>query len=230
MKLVLLPGMDGTGRLFAPLLGRLDDRVEPVVIGYPEHEQLDYGQLHRFVRARLPRDEPFVLLGESFSGPIAIMLAAEAPAGLSGLILCATFARNPMPALAPFGRIAAGLPLKALPVSVIALALFGRASSSSLRKALNGALAGVATQVMRRRMSEVLDCDVSALAKTIRVPSLYLRGTKDRLVSLRSAHELQDCVPGLKIATLDAPHMVLQTMPAQSAELIHAFASELCTQ
>lgn len=99
MKLVLLPGMDGTGRLFAPLLSRLDESLEPVVIAYPEHEQLDYGQLHQFVRARLPEGEPFVLLGESFSGPVALTLAAAAPAGLCGLILCATFMRNPMPVL-----------------------------------------------------------------------------------------------------------------------------------
>lgn len=93
MKLVLLPGMDGTGRLFAPLLSRLDDRLEPVVIAYPGHEQLDYDQLHEFVRARLPKGEPFILLGESFSGPVAITLAATAPTGLCGLILCATFMR-----------------------------------------------------------------------------------------------------------------------------------------
>ena len=230
MKLVLLPGMDGTGRLFAPLLSRLDDSLEPVVIAYPEHEQLDYGRLHQFVRARLPEGEPFVLLGESFSGPVALTLAAAAPAGLCGLILCATFMRNPMPVLAPLGRIAAYLPLKALPAWVVAVPLFGRASTRPMRKTLDETLAAVAPRVMRQRMHAVFACDLDSSACAIRVPALYLRASGDHLVSLRSAHELQACMPGLKIASLDAPHMLLQTRPAEAAELIHAFAAGLPTQ
>ncbi len=33
------------------------------------------------VRAALPAGEPYILLGESFSGPIALALAAERPHG-----------------------------------------------------------------------------------------------------------------------------------------------------
>ncbi|UUZ51553.1 alpha/beta hydrolase [Massilia sp. B-10] len=49
------------------------------------------------MRSRLPPAEPYFLLGESFSGPVAIALAAERPPMLLGLILSCTFARNPLP-------------------------------------------------------------------------------------------------------------------------------------
>src|SRR5438477_10571709 len=96
VKLILMPGMDGTGELFAPLLRALGDSMESSVLQYPADEPLGYAELLPRVRAEIPRRAPFVLLGESFSGPLALMLAAEAPAGLRGVILCASFATSPV--------------------------------------------------------------------------------------------------------------------------------------
>src|SRR5262245_5039352 len=91
-KLILMPGMDGTGELFAPFLDALGDSIESCVLQYPTHEPLRYSELLPRVRAELPHSGSFVLLGESFSGPLALMLAAEQPAGLCGVVLCASFA------------------------------------------------------------------------------------------------------------------------------------------
>src|SRR5690349_15943355 len=67
-----------------------------MALNYPADEPLDYEQLLPQVLAALPSDRPFVLLGESFSGPLAVMAAATRPVGLLGVILCATFVRNPL--------------------------------------------------------------------------------------------------------------------------------------
>ena len=69
--LVLLPGMDGTGELFSPLIKELGPDIQTVVIRYPDLP-LDYAAHEAFARARLPSTGPFVVLGESFSGPIEI--------------------------------------------------------------------------------------------------------------------------------------------------------------
>src|SRR4051794_30021183 len=95
MKLVLLPGLDGTGLLFEPLLRVLPSHFAPLVISYPANEPLSYAQLLPLVRASLPVDEDYILLAESFSGPIAVELAASDPPRLKALILCATFLSNP---------------------------------------------------------------------------------------------------------------------------------------
>ncbi len=95
--LVLLPGMDGTGELFAPLVAALNSGFKTVVVRYPPNEVLSYAELESIARASLPTNEPFFILGESFSGPIAVSIAASAPPGLKGLILCASFVRNPQP-------------------------------------------------------------------------------------------------------------------------------------
>jgi hypothetical protein len=82
--LVLLPGLDGTGDLFQPLLSRLDRSIEPVVVRYPLAEPLGYEALTSIARRALPTTGPYVILGESFSGPIAVQLAAERSGELRG--------------------------------------------------------------------------------------------------------------------------------------------------
>jgi pimeloyl-ACP methyl ester carboxylesterase len=99
--LVLLPGLDGTGDLFAPVVDALGPNVPTQIVRYPLSHASDYAACEAIARGALPTDRPYVLLGESFSGPIAVSIAAAAPPGLRGLILCSTFARNPQPYLRP---------------------------------------------------------------------------------------------------------------------------------
>jgi alpha-beta hydrolase superfamily lysophospholipase len=91
---VLLPGLDGTGEQFAPLIDALGPDVPTVVVRYPD-APLDYEAHEQIAASALPRDRPYILLGESFSGPIAISLAAQFPRGLLGCILCASFVKTP---------------------------------------------------------------------------------------------------------------------------------------
>ena len=92
--LVLLPGMDGTGELFAPFIAALGPEVSSVVVRYPDQPQ-GYASHEDAARAALPEGKPFVVLGESFSGPVAISIAAASPPGLCGYILCSSFVSCP---------------------------------------------------------------------------------------------------------------------------------------
>lgn len=98
MRLVLLPGLDGTGRLFEPLLRALPRNVHASVIGYPaspSHGQ-NYEVLTEFAGERLG-EGPLLLVGESFSGPIAVELAARHPEKVRGLVLAVSFLTPPVP-------------------------------------------------------------------------------------------------------------------------------------
>src|SRR5689334_21645025 len=97
-EIVLLPSMDGTGELFAEFRLMKPAGFEVSVIELPE-EPLSYADLERLIEPRLSQDEPFVLLGESFSGPLAIRLAAKRPPNLRGLILCNSFVSAPRAAI-----------------------------------------------------------------------------------------------------------------------------------
>ena len=64
MRLLMLPGLDGSGKLFRPLLQVLPSHLKAQVTPYPADRVLSYDALVAFVRRGFPRGEPFVLLGE----------------------------------------------------------------------------------------------------------------------------------------------------------------------
>jgi pimeloyl-[acyl-carrier protein] methyl ester esterase len=72
LKLVLLPGMDGTGMLFAGFVTALPESFETMTVRYPTDRPLSNLELEGIVRAACPVTEPFMLVAESFSTPLAI--------------------------------------------------------------------------------------------------------------------------------------------------------------
>jgi pimeloyl-[acyl-carrier protein] methyl ester esterase len=114
---ILLPGMDGTGELFAPFLAAAKGDFKTVVVKYPTTKPLAYAELTSLVESQLPTGEPFVLLAESFSGPIAVSVARRKPNGLTGLVLCAAFVRNPRPSLSYFIPLLGLISLRTIPLA-----------------------------------------------------------------------------------------------------------------
>jgi pimeloyl-ACP methyl ester carboxylesterase len=173
LTLVLLPGMDGSGDLFAGFIAALGGQMDTiVVVSYPAAPALGYAGLTEHARAQLPRDRPFVLLGESFSGPVAIALAASRPPGLIGLVLCCTFARSPRPLLAPLKAVVGVLPMWPILTPLIAPFLLGVGAPAALRRALRAALEKVAPACLRLRLKEVMAVDYTERVRTIAVPVL----------------------------------------------------------
>lgn len=228
MKLVLLPGLDGTGRLFAPLVQALPPALEPVVVRYPEREVLDVPALLRAIQVALP-PEPFVLLGESFSGPLAVRVAAQRPAGLRGLVLVASFVRSPVgPLLSGLGRIAARFVAAPLPAAALRYFLAGADAPAGLVAEVSGAIRSVGAPVLASRLRLVLATDVSAELGACEVPVQYLEGARDRLVLPGAAQEVRRAAAfPLELVTLDAPHLVLQRRPVEAAAAIGAFAARV---
>ena len=217
--IVLLPGMDGTGKLFAGFVAALGDAARALVVAYPPDRELGYAELTDFARSQLPRGEDFVLLGESFSGPIAIALAAERPPGLAGLVLCCSFARTPVPGSSILARLLPLLPLHTQVMHTLAPLLIGRAALAELRTAL----AGVRSPVLRRRLREVLQVDYSALAASLDLPVLYLQALQDRVVPASACGHLLSLIPSMQVARFAAPHLLLQSSPAAAAASVKEF-------
>ena len=73
---VLLPGLDGTGLLFKPLKAAIPTETPIALVSYPTWTPYSYQALVTLVSAAVPTNAPYVLIAESFSGPIAIQVAA----------------------------------------------------------------------------------------------------------------------------------------------------------
>jgi|SRR5471030_611425 len=224
LTLVLLPGMDGTGDLFAPIIEALGDEFAVTIVRYPTHEPLGYGELEAIVRKSLPSDGQFILLGESFSGPIAISIAASRPPGLVGIVLCCTFARNPRPALAGMGMLMSNLPIKLAPATLMNHALLASYATPALRSALAAAISSVAGRVLQARLRAVLTIDASTKLRTLELPLLYLQASQDRVVPASAARDIAALYPAMQLITLPGPHCLLQASALDSAKAISAFA------
>jgi pimeloyl-ACP methyl ester carboxylesterase len=226
VTLVILPGLDGTGLELADFVAALGPELETIVVTYPNDTPTEYAGHEVIARGKLPVDRPFVLLGESYSGPIAILIAASAPRGLIGLILCCSFARNPRPALSwlrPFVRL---VPTR-IPAAVTGWFLLGRSSTPRLRAALADALAQIAPETLRARLASVMEVDVTAQLAKVRVPVFYLRATRDRTVPPRVSLEVLRSIPDARVVDIDGPHLLLQTAPAIAARQLKSFVKDM---
>jgi pimeloyl-ACP methyl ester carboxylesterase len=221
--LVLLPGMDGTGELFQPFVAALKYACDTVVVTYPSNLPLNYAQLQALARQSLPTDRPFVLLGESFSGPIAIALSALNLPQQVGLVLCCTFASNPRPLFNPFGFLVNLLPMGFVPARWLSPLLLGRFSTAALRTLLSRAISKVSPSVMRERLRSVLNVDVSAPLARINAPTVYLRATQDRVVPMAASVRICDLKPQVQVIEVDAPHCLLQAAPDDAAQVVIEF-------
>jgi pimeloyl-ACP methyl ester carboxylesterase len=222
MKLVLLPGLDGTGDLFAPFVAALGGAAAQVV-RYPTDRSMDYAELEAVARSQLPQDD-FVLLAESFSGPVGISIAASPPPGLRGLVLCATFASNPLPMFGPLRGLMRVLPAPKLPTSIAAHWLFPGRGTPELRRAHADAMRRVSMRALGGRIAAILSVDKRELLPKITVPMLYLRANQDRVIPRAAGLAILNLRPDIALEKFDAPHFLLQTEPAACAAAVLDFA------
>jgi pimeloyl-[acyl-carrier protein] methyl ester esterase len=221
--LILLPGLDGTGILFGQFVEAIGSNAETRIVAYPADQPLGYRELEAFVREALPRDRPYVVLGESFSGPIAIRLAADPPAGLAGIVLCVTFAKNPYPLLAWAGPWAAGLPVMSLPTWVRAPFIWGTSTTARDRLESQLARAAVTEAVLRHRVAAVLAVDETNALASVRIPVLVLQASDDRVVPRAAAEHIVRTLPAVERLEMRGPHMLLQIRAAECAAAVRRF-------
>jgi pimeloyl-[acyl-carrier protein] methyl ester esterase len=221
--LVLLPGLDGTGKLFNEFVQVLGPDVSTQIIAYPTDEPLGYQELESLVRAALPCDRPFVVLGESFSGPIAIRIAAQPPPGLLGVVLCGTFAKNPYPLLDWAGSLAAWFPVKSLPQWVRAPLMWGSLDPDRAPEQLARAMANVSEAVIRHRIAALLAVDESAALSSVQSPMLVLQAGRDLVIPRSATEWILKCAPHALRIEIDGPHLLLQTRPAECAAAVITF-------
>lgn len=225
--LVILPGLDGTGTQHAPFIDALGDVPGAVtVVRYPRDQALDYKGLEALARAALPVDVPFVLLGESFSGPIAISIAADPPPNMRGLVLSTTFARAPVPVLSPFAAWLPPVSARRVPMNLLSWLLLGRWATPDVTAALRCALSSVPSATLRHRAALTLAVDVSPLLQRITLPVLYLRARGDRLIRPAAGREITAAIRGASLLQIEGPHLLLQACPQQSAQAVAAFLAQ----
>ncbi|MES0133434.1 lysophospholipase [Mesorhizobium sp. M0016] len=223
-KIVILPGLDGTGRLlvdFAEQLERHFFQVE--VISYPTQEPYTYDALLDIVRSQLP-NEDFILIGESFSGPLAIRIASENPPFLKAVVLGASFARVDFPLKRVIAGVLQWVPFALIPFVFLNALLMGGRATPNQRHELKGALGILHPDVARMRVKEVLTVDLTNSGLTVSQPLLYLNASADLLIGAQATEALATIVEDMSIKDIPAPHFLFQMEPALCAQAVMEFS------
>lgn len=224
-SLLMLPGLDGSGELFAPLAGLLAEQYEVVVGHYPDLPGFDDYVEH--AASLLPAEGPVCLLAESFSGPVAIALLARHRPRIAAAVLSATFAVSPRPLLTRIAGWPAAASFTSPLLRRLAVDLFGfnggdypEARALARRVTEEGDPA-----VLRRRAAILNRVDVTGLLPAIDNPVLCLRASRDRVVPAAHGAMLARRLTNARLIDIDAPHLLLQCRPEECAELIRDFLS-----
>jgi pimeloyl-[acyl-carrier protein] methyl ester esterase len=218
--IALLPGLDGTGELFSPIVPFLEKHFEIHVVRYTD--EFTFSDYVESAAAQLPKNGSISLVAESFSGPIAISLLASKNPIFQASVLSATFCKSPLPFLT---QISKHLPEKLFssnPVSkaFLDLLITGGDANSDVRKKARELLGKVNPKQFQSRINIINEINVSQELKDIEVPLLYIQATKDRIVLADSGSEIMKHAKNLKIERVAGSHLILQTQPEKCAELI----------
>jgi pimeloyl-ACP methyl ester carboxylesterase len=220
---VLLPGLDGTDVFLRPLLASLPQSIRPLVICYPESGPNGYADLLALVLRAVEGIPEFYVLGWSFSGPLALMVAAAEPDRTRGVILSATFVRSPRPGLSKWRPAVVGPVIwtirttRRLPIWLL------RRRTDPFRRAKAETWARVSAGVLAARVRALLGVDARAQLRGCRKPVLCIASGDDKVVPSRNVDEIVQVQPAVKVVTIPGPHLAMYTNPLAAADTIAEF-------
>ncbi len=227
-KIILLPGLDGTGDLFRPLLKSLPKGLDVQVINYPLFQKLSYLELVSHVVSQLPQT-PFILVGESFSGAIAHQIVLQQPANLKGVVFLVSFLQTPRSFLLGLASL---LPLSLMmkipmPDFLLKRFLFSCGAGKELNSLFRASLKRVSPQVLAFRLHELRRMpQIMQKQGNVDVKALYIRADDDWLVPWACIQDFRICYNNLKIVTVSAGHLVAQGRPQPVADVIGKMAND----
>lgn len=216
---VLLPGLHGTAGLFHQFLELAPPHLRPVVVPLPELGA--YAELVPALCARMPEGK-FAIVGESFSGPLALALARELPERVTAVIVSNSFVappRTPLLRLLPWALLLR-IPAPSLAIRFLAA---GWSASPELVRAVRAAIRVQPPDVLAARMRAILALPPASALPFLQTPLLVLTGTEDRLVPPQTAAPLTRLAAQTTQVFLPAPHLLLQTVPGEAWQAISGF-------
>jgi len=220
-KVLLLPGLDGTGHLFNRLVVALEPSARAQIVRYPGDRFLRYDELADLVRAQAPV-EPYAIVAESFSGPIAALVASHKPKALRGIILFASFVAPPAP------RILRGAPLAllvrfGLSAGLVRLFLLESTTGPDIVTDTLDVIRTVSPALLAARLRQVLCTDASRALRSCSVPVVYVVGANDKLLGKRGFRGVRSAIPDIEVVTLEGPHLLLQARSQECATVISKY-------
>lgn len=228
-NIVLMPGLDGTGKSFEPLLPSIAEDARVTIVRYPTDRLLSFDETVNCAAAQIPEGTSPVFIAESFSGPVAIRLIASGLVRAKALVLCATFARSPHPLMWSMVRFLR-MPLLIRPEMPRPFFKFIIGDDQRIEALLplwKKVHAEVPASVMDFRLSIINSIDVLPDLPKLTLPCLFLQAQKDRVIPEGCLKEIACRIPQLQVEKIQAPHFILQAEPLACLAAIDNFLTQI---
>jgi pimeloyl-ACP methyl ester carboxylesterase len=232
--LVLVPGMDGTGRLFhrqVPLLARSFRVATFALRDGDAHMSAHVERVASVIRAIAPGGEPAVVCGESFGGAVSLSLALAHPELVRALVVI-----NSFPRFLPQHRLRMAIVgIRLIPWGAMAIVRRVTAFRMHSRYTHREELRNFLEQTKRttregyvNRLRVLERYDVRSELSRIAAPAIFVAAERDHLVpAVAQARYMAERVPGAKLRVLEghghicliAPNVDLAAIIAQSGLL-----------
>lgn len=205
--LVVLPGLDGTEVFLRPFLQALPPQWRVRTVCYPVQGPHDYAGLLALVRQETADLDGFYVLGSSFGGPLAVMLAAAEPQRVHGIILSASFLRSPRPELHRWRHAAVWPVIAAMRAARRIPVWTGRGRQDAFRIAKAESWKRVPARSLAARARAIVTVDVRELLNSCAQPLAYVRYAEDAVVLPASLDEILELRPQTRVVTLPGAHL-----------------------
>ncbi len=210
--------MDGTGKLFEPLMGFIPSNIETEIITLSNLKGDNIKSQTEEIAKRIGKQE-VVIFAESYSGPIAYELTQISQANIKRIIFAASFLSRPSYIskfyfLAPLSL----LRLKLIPSIFLSWLFFGSFKRNDLVTLFMQALKLVSNGTLRERLKAI--SSLTEPSNQLEVPCTYIQATKDKLVSSKSINVFKKLCVDLQIKQISGGHFIAQSNPKTCAEVI----------
>lgn len=220
---MLLPGMDGTGKLFEPLLQIIPEEFQTKAVAYPESLK-SFGEYVQFASDQLGTTGEALLVAESFSGPIAIAVLRNPPPNLRAIVLVATFTTPPHALLRHLSMMTPYSLIRAFTPSAIRLFCANGNAHAEVAQYAADVVKYLPIEVLRERLKLLsqFPSDLKRVLEQSSLPILILEPTHDRLVPKSSLISV-GLRSSAKVKKIAGPHFLLQCCPQECWSEIDAF-------
>jgi pimeloyl-ACP methyl ester carboxylesterase len=223
MPILLVPGLGGSPRIYAPVIPALW-RYGPVTVA--NHIRDDNMALiaRRILAEAPPR---FTLVGHSMGGYIAFEIMRQAPQRVAKLALLNTQARPDAPEAIQrrsgmITRIRAGGFRDGIEAMIPGFLHPSRRDDAELRKLVYEMADDVGPDAFVRQLTAVMGrADSRPTLATIRCPTLVLTGDEDNTIPNTLSIEIADGIPGAKLTVIpQCGHLSQIEQPQAVAEAL----------
>ena len=220
IKLLLIPGMDGTGKLFNPLIELLPKSLSTQVICLNLlHSEEPKEQASEI--ASLIGKEEIVILAESYSGSIAYHLSLISDLNIKHIIFAASFLEPP----SKLAKLSGCLPLSLIrrgfiPSFVLSRLFFAQRNNKKLVSLFLAALKLVDNSTLKQRLKTI--SSLASPTYEVGVPCTYVSAKSDYLVSKKSVHIFSKLCVNINVFRAKGGHFIVQSNPLYFSKLVQS--------